>query len=184
MLSGTWLEAQQPWSLRGSRKQSNASWSFKSCWVKKRHGYEKLIHWCRRQKPHPWSTGAQCCLKRFSMDGALCLLQLIFDESWCDVVEKQEWSALNASKAEGIFPKMAKEKRKYPDLFLATHHTFNMLKLRPDKRTLVRFQSALGTILNAPQGSTILLLSSSLGPRGSINRLPGCLHRSNPGKSR
>ena len=46
------------------------------------------------------------------------------------MAEEKEWSASSASRAEEIFPKCAKEKIKYPGLFLTNHHPFNMLELR------------------------------------------------------
>ena len=45
-------------------------------------------------------------------------------------VEGKEWSASNASEAEEILPKCAKEKIKYSGLSLTNHHPFNMLELR------------------------------------------------------
>lgn len=183
MLSGTWLEAWQLWSL-GERQEK----AEQCCLV-----FEKLLGQkgmdMRNQsggaegKSPPRSAGAQCCLKRFSMDRALYLL-VTFNESWCDTVEGKEWSASNASEAEEILPKCAKEKIKYSGLSLTNHHPFNMLELRLISKGWLDFSLLLVPFQMPHRGSANPLRSSSLCPRGAISRIPGCLHRTNPGTSR
>ena len=118
------------------------------------------------------------------MDRALYLLLVTFNESWCDAVEGKEWSASNASEAEEILPKCAKEKIKYSGLSLTNHHPFNMLELRLISKGWLDFSLLLVPFQMPHRGSANPLRSSSLCPRGSISRIPGCLHRTNPGTSR
>lgn len=60
MLSGTWLEAWQPWSLREREAVESRAMllGLLKAAGSERHGYEKPIHWCKRQNPTPkrWST--------------------------------------------------------------------------------------------------------------------------------
>ena len=99
-------------------------------------------------------------------------------------VEGKEWSASNASEAEEILPKCAKEKIKYSGLSLTNHHPFNMLELRLISKGWLDFSLLLVPFQMPHRGSANPLRSSSLCPRGAISRIPGCLHRTNPGTSR
>ena len=100
------------------------------------------------------------------------------------MLKKGGWSTFDASKAKSTSPrphtpKCAKQMRKWPGLSLTNHHPFNTVDLKPDNPKPIGFLLFLVQFQKSHR-----VQHSHLCPRGCICKMPGCFHRSNPGKSR